>query len=107
MNDTLFLLIAFVLGILLGVIFFGSLWWAVQKGMVSKRPVLWFFGGSLLRTSITLAGFYFIGNGHWQRMLVCLLGFIIARFIVKGRVRPSVEKPKLPEEEVIHANKSR
>jgi len=106
-NDTLFLLLAFVLGVLLGVIFFGSLWWTVQKGLVSKHPALWFFCGSLLRTSITLTGFYFIGKDHWQRLVVCLLGFIIARFIVKRWVYILVEKPKSTDEEVIHANKSR
>jgi hypothetical protein len=36
----------------------------------------------LLRMAIVLAGFYFVGRGNWQRLVVCLLGFIIARFIV-------------------------
>ena len=32
--------------------------------------------------SLALAGFYFVAGGHWQRLLACLLGFVIARLIV-------------------------
>jgi len=83
MNEIFSLALAVVTGILLGVIFFGGLWWTVQNSLGSKRPQLWFLGSFLLRTAITLLGFYFIGNGQWKRIMVCLLGFIIARIIVK------------------------
>ena len=62
MNETLSLVLALVTGVLLGAMFFGGLWWTVQKGVSSKRPALWFFGSLLLRTSIALAGFYFIAR---------------------------------------------
>ena len=91
MNETLHLMLALVTGVLLGAIFFGGLWWTVQKGVSSKQPALWFFGSLLLRTSITLAGFYFVARGHWERLLVCLLGFIVARLIVTWLTRPSGE----------------
>ena len=78
MNETLSLMLALAAG-LLGAMFFGGLWWTVQKGVSSKRSALWFFGSLLLRTSIALAGFYFIARGHWERLLVCLVGFIMAR----------------------------
>ena len=82
MNETLILVLALATGVLLGAIFFGGLWWTVQKGVSSKRPALWFFGSLLLRTSIALVGFYFIARGHWERLLVCLFGFVMARVIV-------------------------
>ena len=37
---------------------------------------------TLLRTIVTVAGFAVVGDGHWQRLLACLLGFVIARFVV-------------------------
>jgi len=89
MNDTLLLVLALVTGALLGVIFFGGLWWTVRKGVTSKNPALWFFGSVLLRMSITLAGFYFVGRGHWERLLLCLLGFVLARLTVTWLTRTS------------------
>jgi len=65
MNETLMLVLAGVTGFVLGAVFFGGLWWTVRKGVSSPRPALWFFGSMLLRMSIVLVGFYFIGSGHW------------------------------------------
>ena len=103
MNETLTLLLAWVAGGVLGTIFFGGLWWTVRKGVSSKRPALWFLGSLLLRMSIALAGFYFVSGGHWDRLLACLLGFVIARFIVTRFTGPPVEHNDSPAKEVGHA----
>ena len=87
MNETMPWVLAGVTGFLLGAIFFGGLWWTVRKGISSKRPALWFLSSLLLRTAIILAGFYLIGRGDWHRLVACLVGFIIARFIVSLRLR--------------------
>jgi F1F0 ATPase subunit 2 len=98
MNESLTLVPALVTGVLLGAMFFGGLWWTVQKGVPSKRSALWFFGSLWLRTSITLAGFYFIARGHWERLLVCLLGFVIARVIMTRLTRVAKEPTCLARE---------
>ena len=103
MNETLTLALAWVTGGVLGTIFFGGLWWTVRKGVSSKQPALWFFGSLLLRMSIALAGFYFVSGGHWDRLLACLLGFVIARFIVTRLTGPPVEHLNSPAKEVGHA----
>ena len=87
MNEINSLSLTLVIGISLGIIFFGGLWWTVQKGTESKHPALWFTGSFLLRVGIVLLGFYFIGNRHWERMIVCLIGFILARIIVKQLIQ--------------------
>ena len=91
MNDTLPLVLAWVAGGVLGAIFFGGLWWTVRMGTSSTQPALWFLGSLLLRMSIALAGFYFVSGGHWDRLLACLLGFVIARFIVTRLTGPPIE----------------
>ena len=103
MNETLTMLLAWLAGGVLGTIFFGGLWWTVRKGVSSKQPVLWFFGSLLLRMSIALAGFYFVSGGHWDRLLACLLGFVIARFIVTRLTGSPVEHNNSPAKEVGHA----
>ena len=103
MNEFLRLTLALAAGLLLGAIFFGGLWWTVRKGVLSKSPALWFLGSMLLRMSIVLAGFYFVGRGNWQRLVTCLLGFIIARFIVRRLTRTRVENPASIAKEAGHA----
>jgi F1F0 ATPase subunit 2 len=103
MNETLMLVVAGAVGLVLGAVFFGGLWWTVRKGVSSPRPALWFLGSMLLRMGIVLAGFYFVGRGQWQRLLVCLLGFVIARFLVMWLTRTRVEHSNSPAKEVHHA----
>jgi len=87
MNELLARILAIVLGAGLGVIFFGGLWWTVQKAVGSKSPAIWFMASLWLRMGIALGGFYLIGREHWQRMLLCLLGFFIARLAVTWMTR--------------------
>src|ERR1035437_8068791 len=103
MNESLILAFALVVGLLLGAIFFGGLWWTVRKGISSKSPALWFLGSMVLRMGIVLAGFYFIGRGDWQRLVTCLLGFIIARIIVMRLTRTPIEHGNSQVKEVNHA----
>ena len=102
MNDTGSLVLALVTGVLLGAMFFGGLWWTIQKGVSSTRPALWFFGSLLLRMSIALAGFIVMARGHWERLLLCLLGFIMTRLIVT-RLTQIAEKPPYVAQEASHA----
>jgi F1F0 ATPase subunit 2 len=102
MSETLSLVLALMVGLLLGAIFFGGLWWTVRKSFSSKQPALWFVGSQLLRTSIALAGFYFIALGHWERLLVCLLGFAPARLIVT-RLTRAAENPTCLAQAASHA----
>jgi F1F0 ATPase subunit 2 len=91
MTEFLILAVASAAGLLLGAVFFGGLWWTVRKGVSSKRPAFLFLGSLLLRMSFVLVGFYFVGRGNWQRLMACLLGFIIARYCVIRLTRTPVE----------------
>jgi F1F0 ATPase subunit 2 len=86
MSDILALPLACLAGALLGVVFFGGLWWTVQKGVTSEWPALWFLSSLVLRTSMILAGFYFVSQGHWSRLTMSLLGFLIARVLLVRRL---------------------
>ncbi|PRC91928.1 ATP synthase subunit I [Solimicrobium silvestre] len=82
MNDFINLAGAFAVGIVIGALFFGGLWWTTLKGVVSDNPALWFFGSLLLRTVGMLVGLHLVAGDDWHRAIVCLLGFIVARFAV-------------------------
>ena len=100
MSEALNLATALLAGALLGAFFFGGLWWTVQKGATSERPALWFAGSLLLRTGAILAGFYFVSEGHWSKLVACLLGFVIARVIVVKRLTqmPTANPTRLTKE---------
>ena len=91
MNEPLSLAYAFAAGTLLGAMFYGGLWWTVRRGISSGRVALWFSGSLLLRMSVALAGFYFVAGDHWQRLLLCLLGFVLGRLAVTRLTRPPAE----------------
>jgi len=92
MNEIVFMILAFVAGLVIGTIFFGGLWFTVKKGITSKKPTLLFFFSFVLRTGIALIGFYYISQNIWQRFLICLVGFVIARFIIALITKPIMEK---------------
>ena len=80
--NNLTIIAALALGFLLGIFFFGGLWFTVKKALEIKRPAWWVFGSFMVRMGITLSGFYFISMHGWQYLLFCLAGFIIARYVV-------------------------
>ncbi len=81
MNETLPILLVFATGLLLGLLFFGGLWLTVKAAVISTKPALLIFGSFVFRIALVLTGFYFVGAGNWQRLLIGLLGFITARFL--------------------------
>ena len=93
MNEYLYLLIALLEGVLLGVFFFAGLWWTARKIESTKQVAVLFLGSMLLRTFVVIMGFYFLIGENWQRLLAGLLGFIIARIIVT-RLTRIADQPK-------------
>jgi F1F0 ATPase subunit 2 len=77
--------IAFVAGLLLGLFYFGSLWLTVQSLVKVKRPALLSVLSFFARTGLTLAGFFFVMSGHWERALASLFGFLVMRKILTHR----------------------
>ncbi|MDP3468280.1 MAG: ATP synthase subunit I [Daejeonella sp.] len=82
MNEVLYMILAFAAGIVLGTLFYGGLWLTVKRSISAKVPAIWLIAGFIIRVSITLIGFYYISRGNWMRLLICLLGFIVARVLV-------------------------
>jgi F1F0 ATPase subunit 2 len=82
MSETSGVLTAVLAGLVLGIVFFGGLWWTVRRALSSGQAAIWLSGSFMARTVITLAGFYFAGQGDWRRMVGCVVGFLGARVCV-------------------------
>lgn len=98
MPDAANLTISFAAGLILAAFFFGGLWWTVQKGLKSANPAIWFLGSMILRTSVIVVGFYYVAQGHWSNLVVCLAGFLVGRFFVVRRLARDPAERQAPEE---------
>ena len=96
MRDALMRVLAGVVGLLLGAVFFGGLWWTVRAVIASSRPPLWLAGSLVLRTGIVLAGFYLVGRGDWTRLVACLIGFVVARILATSVIGLMPQAPHAP-----------
>lgn len=81
-------IIALVAGLVLGAFFFGGLWWTVRKMQTVQSAGLLFIGSFLLRMAVLLLGLYAVGAEHWERMVIALVGIVLARFIVIRLTKP-------------------
>ncbi|MBP9091917.1 ATP synthase subunit I [bacterium] len=97
------LAIAAVVGVVLGLVFYGGLYWTVSRGLASKQPALWFLFSLLARVSIVLAGFYFVSSYQLQgspfsshgsepvlqmeRLISCLVTFTITGLTIRWYMR--------------------
>jgi F1F0 ATPase subunit 2 len=79
--------IAVICGGALGAFFFGGLWWTVRNVLRSKRPAALLAVSIALRVPLTLYGFYVVSGGQWQRLVFCLCGFSIARYLIQFSTR--------------------
>ena len=94
MSETAAIMLAWTAGGGLGAMFFGGLWWTVREGTASARPALWFFCSLALRMSLALVGFHLVSGQHWERLLACLLGFVMARVLVIRSTREAAYAPE-------------
>ncbi|WP_066331768.1 ATP synthase subunit I [Flavobacterium crassostreae] len=97
MSDILHQILAFIEGTLLGIIFFGGLWFTVKKAVGAKTPAIWFFSSLFLRLAVVLIGFYLIVQGGLERIIMSLIGFIVARILVTYYTKSRDKKRKIKE----------
>jgi F1F0 ATPase subunit 2 len=103
LNEALSLFVVLLLGIPLGVLFYGGLWLTVSRATQFRRPALWFLASMLLRTGVTLAGMYLLADGQWQRLLACLLGIAAGRLAVTRLVVAPTHQLVVLEKDPVHA----
>ena len=83
------LIAAFTAGLALGAVYFTALLHTLQQLPSAKSPARLLLGSLILRMAVVMAGFYLImGTGHWERLAVAMLGFIIIRKILTYRLGP-------------------
>jgi F1F0 ATPase subunit 2 len=99
MNEALILAGSLLVGILLGTLFFGGLWWTIRMGPPSAWSGLVFSGSFLIRMAVAITGFYLVSHGEWRKLVACLAGFLLARIAVTRLTRiPNAKSTRIQQE---------
>lgn len=91
--DATELLMALLAGVGLGLGYFGGLWLTVRRLPDAKRPEVLSLSSLMLRLGLVVLGFYLLMDGHWERLLASVAGFLLARTALVRRLRPDQTGP--------------
>jgi len=80
-----------LIGMLLGLFYYGTLWLILRKLQQFKYPAVWMSLSLLLRTLAVVFVMYLLFANSWQQMLIALLGILISRTLLVNRIKPRPE----------------
>ncbi len=83
-------------GSALGLFYFGGLWLTIRRIASSRRPGMLMLVSFIIRLLVTLCGFYLVMDGRWERILACLVGFLVVRFALTRFFAPGGCKGTAP-----------
>ena len=92
MSVFLLLTVALLAGMALGVVFFGGLWWTVNRALTAAVPAAWFGLSALLRMAAVVYGLYCFARLGLARLTACVCGTLIARIIIKPLTREPMSR---------------
>ncbi len=90
------------LGGALALFHFGGLWLTIHRLTRVRHPELEFVLSFFLRTGISIAAFFFISEGQWDKVLAALAGFLAVRLVMVRRIGPIPESLAPRNEDRVH-----
>lgn len=75
-----------LLGMILGIIFFGGLWLTIRKMSTTTRPALLFMASVIVRSAVVLVAIWYFASHDAMSMALCLLGFIGIRLLATRNI---------------------
>lgn len=85
--------IAFLGGIVLGIIFFGGLYWTISLFDKVKYPAALMSISMIIRMAILLIGFYLLMNDNYMNLLLALVGVITVRIFMTFNLKKNSNQP--------------
>ncbi len=82
-------LLALLLGVALGGLYFAGLWWTLARLDRWRRPALALAVSFLVRAVPTLAAFVLLARAGLLPLAASLVGFLLARFVLSAWLRPT------------------
>lgn len=75
-------MIAFLIGTILGIVYFGGLYFSVRKMSKVKYPSLLMITSFFLRMGVLVGVFFYTSKGGYKDMLFTFLGLMLVRFVM-------------------------
>ena len=97
---TVDIVIGLITGAVLGLFFFGGLFWTVRRLPVSRRPTLLAFSSFLVRGLVVAGGVVLVSDGSLVRILTALVGVMAVRTVLvrmAGDPRPDDSRRPVDE----------
>lgn len=88
------LIVPFLLGGLIGWVYFSGLWETVHRLPEAKSPHRLMILSFVARTLFALGGFFILTDGQWERMIASIAGFLIVKVLLVrslGRIPKSFQ----------------
>jgi len=87
----IFILIIYplIVGLLLGLFYYGGLWLILRRLEQLKYPAVWLGLSLLIRTLTVVFVIYLLFSDSWKQLLIVLLGMLITRFLLVKYIRPT------------------
>jgi len=95
MNLSVYSLLYFVIGLGLGLFYFGGLWLTIKNMNQARSPIVLTLGSYILRiAAVFLVLIYIARQGDWGNVLILLVGFIVSRIFLSRRIGKPKKEPK-------------
>ena len=91
-------ILLFIAGVAIGLFYFGGLWLTVKKAVRVKRSELLLIISFIVRAGLSLVLFFILMNGYWLNAVMLLVGFIISRTVLIGRIRADMPQDDAVQE---------
>jgi F1F0 ATPase subunit 2 len=88
MDKIILLSLVLVAGLLIGLGYFGGLWLSVKQLSTTRHPALLLLGSMGGRLGLAMVSFHFLMGGQWERLVVCLIGFLGGRYLLVKLLGP-------------------
>ena len=76
------LFVPFILGGLIGWVYFSGLWETVRRLPEARNPHWLMIASFAARTLFALGGFFILADGQWERVAASVAGFFIVKAVL-------------------------
>ncbi|UJF16455.1 ATP synthase subunit I [Jeotgalibaca sp. MA1X17-3] len=92
------MIVSFLIGLLIGILYFGGLYYTTQKFNHVKSPGLFMILSFIFRMGILLTGLYYLAQAGFKNILLGFLAIMIVRMIMVSKIKKDPSKPDTKRE---------